>query len=418
MVMPIQSIDATRSMVERWTQFTAVIAEDSQKVRNSAPDTRGELIVLGSGIAHADVMITDEATIMAADYVFHCLYDKVTQLWIDRLRPDALDLRILYDRNKDRHDSYVGMAEAMLYHVRRGKRVVAIYYGHPGIFATPTHRAIQIARKEGHAARMRPGISALDHLVADVGFDPMLPGLLSYEASDLLLRRRRLDPTLHTVIWQIGTVGEFQFDPKGFTNHGFDLFVGALVEAYGPDAEAVHYIAPQYVGIEPLIEKHRIGSLIEEPVRSKISALSTLYIPPAQVAPTDVERSICLRFDVPPDEELMYDFASYTPRERAAVARLSNFVAPSHYMVTGASPGSEFMLLLSRDVDLQRRYLTDPAGAIAGSRIVGLSERARQLLAIPHPTAINAAIAEPADEHFLDGEQRVATMAVAPVKRR
>jgi len=389
-------------MVARWVEFAAQIARGSSTIDVPPIAKSGELIILGSGIAHADIMITDEETISAADHVFYCMYDRVTQIWINSIRPDALDLRILYDREKDRHDTYVTMAEAMLYHVRRGKKVVAVYYGHPGIFATPTHRAIQIARKEGHVARMRPGISALDYLVADVGFDPMLPGLLSYEASDLLLRRRRLDPTLHTVIWQIGTVGEFQFDPKGFANHGFDLFVDVLIEAYGIDAKAIHYIAPQYVGIEPLIETHRIGSLREEPVRSKVSALSTLYLPPAEVTPTDVARSIDLKFDASNDLEFTYDFSSYTLRERAAVDRLHNFVAPSHYVVAGASPASEFMLLVSRDLDLQRRYLANPADAIAQSNVVGLSERARRLLTIPHPAAINAAIAEPSEKDISD----------------
>ncbi|MGZ8284250.1 MAG: SAM-dependent methyltransferase [Allosphingosinicella sp.] len=214
-----QPLNATEQMIERWSDLArAMAAPGSRDVRRPA----GALTIIGSGMAHIDLTLTDEAVLRAADRVFHCTNDRVTQIWINTLRPDALDLRILYDTDKDRFDTYVQMAEALLHCVRNGERVVAVYYGHPGIFATPAHRAMTIARAEGYPAKMRPGISALDYLIADVGFDPMIPGLLSYEASDLLLSRRALDTALHLVLWQVGMVGEFQYSAKGFENRGFD----------------------------------------------------------------------------------------------------------------------------------------------------------------------------------------------------
>lgn len=394
------SVAATSKSVDRWRDFAAEIADLSQTFLPPHSVQHGELLVLGSGLAHADILLNDEAAILAADYVFHCLYDRVTQIWIDRLRPDALDLRILYAQSTDRHDTYICMAEAMLHHVRRGKRVVAVFYGHPGFFATPTHRAIQIAKREGHVAKMRPGISALDHLVADVGFDPMIPGLLSYEASDLLIHGRRLDSSLHTVLWQVGVVGEYQYAPRGFENRGFDLLVDKLESIYGSNWEAIHYIAPQYAGVDALIDRHSIGSLRTTAVRSRINAMSTFYLAPRDVARIQSTAAHRLGLSVPQDGESMegvaYDLTAYGEREKLALRRFENFAADAHYRLSGPSPAADFMLAISRDMELLARFRSDPAAVLAESRFEKLSDRARQLLEIPHPLAINAAIEEPA----------------------
>lgn len=95
----------------------------------------------------------------------------------------------------------------MLRDVHAGHTVLGIFYGHPGIFVNPSHRAIAIAREEGFEARMLPGVSAEDYMFADLGFDPATFGCAAYEASGLIYRGRRLDPTINNIIWQVGGVG-------------------------------------------------------------------------------------------------------------------------------------------------------------------------------------------------------------------
>lgn len=381
----------TASMKERWS----ALAQEIYK-RDYSREDKGRLVVLGSGMSFIDFTRNDDAEILSADYVFHCVYDKLAQAWIGKIRPDAYDVRILYGSNIDRYCTYVRMAEALLHFVRRGKKVVAIYYGHPGIFAMPAHRAIHIARAEGHEALMRPGISALDYLVADIGFDPALPGLLTFEATDMLLRRRRIDPTLHVVLWQVGVVGEFQFSPGGFENKGFDLLVQTLRDTYGGDWEVTHYIAPQYVGIQPLIERFTIDGLLDPEVRRRISSLSTFYIEPQQTVETDAEISVALGQSKPGEAvgtpSRLYGYKRYGPRERTAIMQFGEFTPPDHYSLAHSSAEVDFMLALSNDLDLQARYRQDPQAVVDDERFNGLSDRARKLLAIPHPKAIDAAL--------------------------
>ena len=147
----------------------------------------------------------------------------------------------------------------MIAEVRANKRVVAVFYGHPGVFVHPSHKSIAEARYHGYEAEMLPAvstkklchhiftknvrhntfhqehapphlyhshssihliksqetastlcyppdilyISAEDCLFADVGVDPALPGYQTFEATDLLLNAREICTDLHVVIWQV-----------------------------------------------------------------------------------------------------------------------------------------------------------------------------------------------------------------------
>lgn len=111
----------------------------------------------------------------------------------------------------------------MMRGVRAGKLVVGLLYGHPGIFATPGHRAITIARKEGYSAKMLPGVSAEDNLLADLGVEPALPGTAQFEASALVYNKMEMDTGLHTLIWQPGTVGKSTMEMNvSFDEHSLE----------------------------------------------------------------------------------------------------------------------------------------------------------------------------------------------------
>lgn len=118
---------------------------------------------------------------------------------------------LVYREGKSRSETYQQMVEAMLSEVRAGKRVCGAFYGHPGVFALPTHRAIQIARREGFSAHMEPGVSAEDCLYADLGIDPGKYGCQHYEASQFMLYRRRIDTSAYLVLWQVGVAGDQSF---------------------------------------------------------------------------------------------------------------------------------------------------------------------------------------------------------------
>jgi len=222
--------------------------------------------------------------------------------------------------------------------------------------------------------------------------------MLNYEASDMLLRRRRIDTSLHVVLWQVGVVGEFGYSSHGFHNRGFGLLVDVLEENYGPDWHVVNYIASRFPTVEPVLESHRIAELRTEEVRQRIRSLSTFYIAPQQAVPTDPERSVDLGV-TQPGQPIQpptrgYDNTRYDELEIDAIRKLRDFQVPSRYREPQSTPVAALMLELSEDASLRHRFLSSPETVLAEERFSGLSDRAKRLLAIPHTLAMETALAE------------------------
>src|SRR5271157_2935832 len=99
----------------------------------------------------------------------------------------------------------------MLREVRNGKTVVAVFHGHPGILVLATRRAVAIARQEGFSARIVPGVSSVDCLLADLGIDPGVGGLHVLNADTFLRGAATLSTSGHVVFLQVGSVGDSTF---------------------------------------------------------------------------------------------------------------------------------------------------------------------------------------------------------------
>ena len=386
--VPSQAFPTRQEHTERWLALAAEIAAEAGRISDEPgppPESTGELIVIGSGIETAGFSVADERVIEAADRVFYCVADPATAVWLKERRPDAYDLYVLYDDAKLRHVTYMQMTEAMLHFVRRGMRVVAIFYGHPGVFVLSTHRAIAIARREGHRAVMRAGVSALDTMCADLGFDPSQPGLMTYEATDMIVRRRRPDPALHVVLWQVGLIGELGYRRQGFLNSGFSLLLDHLEAVYGRDQVVTNYVGSRYPGIDPMIARHTIAELREPSVQASVTGLSTFYLPPVQapVADQAVLRELGLLKPgqtLKPATSPLRVIDRYGARERKAFADFARFRVPQGYHWQEDTAAARFVLALRDDPDLRSRYQSDPAATVQGWTAGTLTPRERALL--------------------------------------
>jgi len=358
--------------------------EITQSIQSNSIVKPGELIIIGSGIQTLNFIRGDEKLIKIADFVFYCVADPATVTWIKALRPDAYDLYVLYGNHKMRYTTYIQMTEAMLYYVRQGKKVVAIYYGHPGIFALSPHRAILIARREGHNAIMKPNVSALDCLCADLGVDPAHPGLQTHEATDLLIRKRVLDISLHVVLWQVGLIGDQSFRDQGYINQHFPIFIDYLQRYYGKDYCITHYIASRYPTIPPVIETYRLSDLYDPKIQLKINGISTFYVPPQKAAQVDSDMLQKLGMLKPgqtikPSTNVLREMGSYGPREMLAFQDFKQFKVPTSYRWQADNVPSRFIINLKEDPLLQSRYTLDPATVVA--EFPGLTPIERRLLA-------------------------------------
>lgn len=245
----------------------------------------GSLTIVGTGIQLA-TQLTPEArsAIERADAFYYLAAEPASMLWLSELNPRSRSLHVHYGDGVDRADTYEAMVEELLAEVRRGSDVCAAFYGHPGVFVTPSHEAIRRARDEGFPARMLPAVSALDCLFADLGLDPAGWGLLCYESTDFLLRARTPDLTAALVLLQIGAVGtrdaSRQAQPRAL-----ELLVERLERFYPSAHEVVVYEASPYPVAAARIERIPLHDL----AATRLTPSSTLYVPPADLAVPDPE---------------------------------------------------------------------------------------------------------------------------------
>lgn len=214
--------------------------------------------------------------IAQADVVFAALSDGIVELWLERMHPDVRSLQPYYAEGKSRLKTYRQWVEVMMAEVRAGKRVCAVFYGHPGIFAWSPHKVIEVARAEGFDAHMEPGISAEDCLYADLGIDPGRLGCQHFEASQLLLYERRIDPSGYLVLWQVGLVGDMSLTrfSTGATHR--QILVDVLGADYPLDHPVIIYRAPTLPIQRPYIRHVALRDL----PTADLTAEDTVVLPP------------------------------------------------------------------------------------------------------------------------------------------
>jgi uncharacterized protein YabN with tetrapyrrole methylase and pyrophosphatase domain len=230
-----------------------------------------------------------------SDVVFAGTSDGIVELWLQEMHSDVRSLQQYYREGKPRTRTYKEMVEAMLTEVRAGKKVCGAFYGHPGVFALPPHKAIAQARKEGFQAHMEPGVSAEDCLYADLGIDPGTVGCQHYETSQIMFYRRKIDPSAYLVLWQVGVAGD-QSTARFSTGIEYrQVLVDVLARDYPLDHEVVIYRAATLPVQRPTIERLTLHQLPQ----AELDMHVTVVIPPAiPLQPNEEIRARLARLDV------------------------------------------------------------------------------------------------------------------------
>jgi uncharacterized protein YabN with tetrapyrrole methylase and pyrophosphatase domain len=245
---------------------------------------KGSLVCVGVGMtlgSHLTPLC--RSYIENADVVFTALSDGVIELWLAGMNADVRSLQPYYQEGKPRRETYTQMVEVMLTEVRAGKQVCGAFYGHPGVFAWPPRKAIEIARREGYAAHMEAGVSAEDCLYADLEIDPGTYGCQHYEASQLLLYRRRIDPSAYLVIWQVGVTGDRSTARFSTGPEYRQVLVDVLAREYPLSHQVTLYEAATLPTHKPRIERLALGEL----ARAAVDMHTTLVVPPAAALEPD-----------------------------------------------------------------------------------------------------------------------------------
>ena len=245
----------------------------------TASDRPGSLVCVGTGMTlGSHITPLARSHIEQADVVFVAVSDGIVEQWIEGMNADVRSLQPYYREGKSRLETYREMVEAMLAEVRAGKKVVGAFYGHPGVFAWPPHKAIQDARREGFRAHMEAGVSAEDCLYADLGIDPGEVGCQHFEASQLLFYERRIDPTAWLILWQVGVAGDLSLARFSTGAEYRRLLVEVLLREYPARHVVTVYRAVTLPNQRPRMEQ----VALEDLPSLDITTHDTVAIPPAR----------------------------------------------------------------------------------------------------------------------------------------
>jgi len=239
----------------------------------------GSLVCVGTGMllgGHINPIST--SYIAQADVVFSLMSTGISERWVEEMHTDVRSLQPYYQEGKNRNITYNEMVEAILTEVRSGQKVVAVFYGHPGVFACVSHRAIKKAKNEEYPAHIEPGISAEDCLYADLSLDPGKNGCINYEASQFMFYQRNIDPAALLVLWQVGFAGDKSLAKYSTGSAYRQVLVDLLLETYPSDHQVILYQA-KVLPIDTMRAEHiALADLVD----AELFMHTTLVIPPSE----------------------------------------------------------------------------------------------------------------------------------------
>lgn len=267
--------------------------------RSPDPEERGagvtrkrqspSVIVVGTGIQWAaQTTAAAQGAIVAADRVLFAVTDPWAARWLTSLNERSESFEYPRD-GTPRAQIYERWVLRVLESLNQGHNVCAVFYGSPAWLAQPAHWTIRRARESGYEARMLPGVSAIECLLAELGVDPGSLGLQVYEATSFVLGTNVYNPHAPLVLCQIGVMGQrnsLATTPRENVVRGLQLLSQKLGRHYPAGHRVILYEAAAGPYQSARIEEHSLEKLCD----ASPSPLSTLYVSP--VAPSRVQPDI------------------------------------------------------------------------------------------------------------------------------
>jgi len=254
---------------------------------------KGSLVIVGTGIlTPAHLSQESVSSIKVANVVHVLVPDPLGLTTVKKLNDNIKNLGDLYFSGCNRQHSYNIMVDAILDDVRLGLKVCAIFYGHPGVFAYPSHKSIKMAKEEGYEAKMLPAISAEDCLYADLGVDPGDYGCQSYEATQLMFYNHTVSPYSSLIVWQIGVAGDVTLKQLSPASNGVEMLKQRLIEWYPEDHPVILYEASNIPMMPPRIEYLILKDLCD----AEVTTITTLFLAPISY-PT-LNQAFCEKYDI------------------------------------------------------------------------------------------------------------------------
>ena len=129
------------------TDVAAAATRLIDAVQHGATPQGGSLTVVGTGIrAITQLTVESLAAMASAEVLLHVIGEPIQEEAILSINPNAQTMTGFYADGLVRNATYEAMVQQVLASVAAGKRTVAAFYGHPGVFTYPSHESVRRAR--------------------------------------------------------------------------------------------------------------------------------------------------------------------------------------------------------------------------------------------------------------------------------
>jgi hypothetical protein len=247
------------------------------------PAGAGSLVVVGTGVmAVNQVTAEGQRWIEHAGKVLYFGADPVTEHWLRKLNVNVESSDDWRAKNKSVAHTKDEIVAWTLECVGAGLSVCAVYDGAASVSGFSPHELMAVCRAAGHRAAMVPGISLADCLFADLGLDPLRAAYQIYDSIDFLVGQRRPDTGAGLILWRVGG-RDAAPDRNDSRDRCHPALVAALTTAYRAEHHAILYEPALYAVCKPTIQRYGIGQLAD----ARVTAMSSLYVPPKTVAAMD-----------------------------------------------------------------------------------------------------------------------------------
>ena len=260
-----------------------------------------DIAVVGLGISGAHHLTREvEETIRRCTKLFVTDTGSGLLDYVADLGPEVVDLSAAAETVEHRVVAYRRMAAEVVSAALEQPPVCFATYGHPTMYCYPTTLIERAALVLDLKVRVLPGVSFLDTLLSDLRLDPGFDGLQLYEATDLLVRRRPLQPDVSAVITQAPMVANAYNRPADRRLDHLQLLQHYLEETYPTTHEIVVVTSAPHPLLEPEMNVVPLGSLAAALLAA--TQLCTLYIPPVSHRPVADEALAAVMQVAPPGE--------------------------------------------------------------------------------------------------------------------
>jgi uncharacterized protein YabN with tetrapyrrole methylase and pyrophosphatase domain len=166
----------------------------------SNPDA--DLYLVGLGMFGLRQVTVETIEILRRAKVVYHLSEKHADLCA--INPNTQDLGRFYSRPGKRINIYRDMASYVVDSALEATPVVFAIDGNPMFFSDISWNIAALAKRKHIRAEALPGVSCIDVLPMQLGFEPGDLGLQIFEATQLVLYNLPVNPHLSTLILQVG----------------------------------------------------------------------------------------------------------------------------------------------------------------------------------------------------------------------